>query len=381
MASKLEPTSHRTEGVWLMIIISALLFLGALMVFSAGASIDRQIDFSNIWKYTTIKHIVFIPAALLVMTIVSRCNYRIWLVNEKRFWLSPIVFFLIFTVILLALALTPGIGIEKGSSRRWLGYGNFQFQPSELAKWITVIFLAAWSAHQDEKMKSFSGGFVPGFTILMIIVGLIGYEDFGTAALICMVGAMVLLVGGMRWRYLPTLVPIAAIGFYYLIYKVEYRMARVRAFIGGEDSALEQVRYQGYQSLLAIGSGGLWGAGLGRGTVKQGYLPEDTTDFIFAIIAEELGFMGSALVIGLYIALMICGMTIIKRSPSKLGKLVGLAIISTIGAQALINLAMVTGMTPTKGIALPFVSVGGTGLIMTAAAAGVLINIAREPAE
>ncbi len=351
------------------------------MVFSAGASLDQQIDLKHFWRYSTLRRVAFVPVVWLVLAVVSRCGYRRWLINERQFWLSPVVFLMGLSIVLLVLVLIPGVGTEVNSSMRWLVLGGgrygLRFQPSELAKWITVMFIAVYGAQRQDKIREFWRGFMPVCAVLMLVVGLIGKEDFGTAVLVGACGVMVMLVGGVRWWHLLVLVPVAAVACYVLVYSDPTRWNRIIAFLES-DSQAQSGAYQARQSIMAIGSGGLWGVGLGQGKIKLGWLPEDTTDFIFAVIGEELGFAGCALVVGLFIGIIVCTVLIIRRTNNPAGKLLGAAIGGTIGAQALMNLLVVTGLAPTKGIALPFVSAGGSGLVMTAMAAGVLVNIARN---
>jgi len=381
MTNKTGQQEESSLGRWLFVIISALLCLGALMVFSAGASLDRQIDVRHFWRYTTLRRVAFVPIVWVVLAVVGRCNYRKVLVFDKWFWLSPIVIAQILAIAALAAVLVPGIGTQAGESRRWLVFGGseygLQFQPSELAKWVTVMFLAAYGAYKGESMRKFVTGFLPACVVLMLVAGLIGKEDFGTAALVGAMGIVVLIVAGVRWWHPLSLVPPAVGAFYQLVYCVDYRWVRVTAFWhGGQES--QETLYHAQQSIMAIGTGGLWGCGLGQGKVKLGWLPEDTTDFIFAVIGEELGFVGCGIVIALFVMMIICGIMIVKNTPDRLGKLLTIAITGTIGAQALMNLLVVSDMAPTKGIALPFVSAGGSGLVMTAVAVGVVINIARQ---
>ena len=373
-------------GAVLLVLVSALLCFGALMVFSAGASVDQQLDIRQFWKFSTLRRVAFVPLAWMVLLVVSRCPYRKWLVFEKYFWLSPIVALTVLSVVLLVLVIIPGIGTAINNSYRWFkiaaGGVEITFQPSELGKWSLVMFLAAYAARQgSDKMRKFVKGFLPGCVVLLLVAGLIGKEDFGTAALVGAVGMMVLLVGGVRFRHLLILMPLAGLAFYFFVYRVDYRWDRVVAWWQGVENNAQVTSpeaYQARQSITAIGSGGLWGKGLGNGTMKFGWVPEDTTDFVFAVIGEELGFVGCAMVVGLFVGFLLCGMKIIQQSPTRLAALLGVAIAGTIGAQAAMNLAVVSGLAPTKGIALPFISAGGSGLILTAMAAGVLVNIARQ---
>lgn len=367
----------------LFIAISALLCLGGVMVFSAGASLDQKIDLSQFWKYATVRRVAFVPIVWGVLLIGSRLNYRKWLVSEKSLLRSPISWITALSVVMLVAVLIPGIGQEVNYSMRWLKIGpaqyGIQFQPSELAKWSVVIFLAAYCRYNAERIRQFWRGFVPACVALLVVVGLIGKEDFGTAVLVGAVGAMVLIAGGIRWRHLLILIPIAAVAFYLLVYCNDYRWERMQAYFDSHSSERAQSSgYQANQSIMALGAGGIWGVGLGNGTVKYGWLPEDTTDFIFAVIGEELGFAGCAIVVALFIIIMICSLSIIRRAQDSLARLVAFGIAATIGAQTAMNLLVVTGLAPTKGIALPFVSAGGSGLLMAALAASVLMNIARQ---
>jgi len=378
--NKLQPTTTKSAlGVWLMIIISALLCLGALMVFSAGATVTRQLNISEFWRFTSLKRLAFVPVVWLILAIVSRLDYRKWVAHEEHVLRSPVFWLMGISLIMLVLVLIPGIGPEHQTARRWIKFGppqyNITFQPSELAKWVSVMFLAAYVLWRGDKIKEFRRGFLPGCLVLMLVVGLIGKEDFGTAAVVAAVGTLVLLVGGVKWWHMLSLVPAAAAAFYFLVVRVPYRWDRLVAHWQPNNS---ESNYHAQQSITAIGSGGLWGRGLGGGTMKYGYVPEDTSDFIFAPIGEELGFIGCALVIVLYTALLFCSMLVINRANHKLGVLLVTGIAGMIGIQALMNLMVVSGLAPTKGIALPFVSIGGSGLVMTALAAGVLINVARQ---
>ena len=358
---------------WLVVVISALLCLGALMVFSAGASLDQDINLRYFWRYTSVKRVLFVPVVWVLLAVVGRLDYRRWVVNVGHWRRSPVLWLQVAALVTLVLVLIPGIGTEAKGSRRWL----WHFQPSELAKWVTVMLLAGYAWWRGEAMREFWRGFVPGCVLLLAVVGLIGVEDFGTAALVGAMGIAVLLVGGARWWHLLVLVPVAAAAFYVLVYLNEYRWARVLAYWqAGDETAA--TAYQAKQSVMAIASGGIWGVGLGNGTIKLGWLPEDTSDFIFAVIGEELGLAGCAMVIGLFMALLGGSMMVVHRARDRLGMLLATAVAGMIGGQAAMNLMVVTNLAPTKGIALPFVSAGGSGLVMTAMAAGVLVNVARQ---
>jgi cell division protein FtsW len=243
---------------------------------------------------------------------------------------------------------------------------------------MTVFFIAALVDRFGDEIKQFWKRFVPICLIVGLVMSLIIVEDFGTAALIALIAFLMLIVAGVKlWHILPPLPPVC-IAFYYAIVSSPTRINRLIAF-KHLDKWQDTLNYQPNQSLIAIGSGGLLGKGLGQGISKYGHLPEDTTDFIFSIIGEELGFAGNAVVILLFIAFVILGIFVIVRCRDPFGRLLASGIILTIAIQAAINMGVVTVVLPTKGIPLPFVSAGGTSMLLTAAAVGVLINIAKQP--
>jgi cell division protein FtsW len=202
-------------------------------------------------------------------------------------------------------------------------------------------------------------------------------EDFGTAALISLLAFLMLIIAGVKlWHILPPL-PIAATAFFLAVWLVPTRLIRITAFLHPEKWT-DSINYQPSQSLIALGSGGLWGKGLGRGICKYEHLPYDTTDFIFAIIGEELGFAGNAVIIALFIMFIVAGILVVMRCRDRFGQLLASGIILAIAIQAAINIGVVTVVLPTKGIPLPFVSAGGTSMLLSAAAVGVLLNIAAQ---
>ena len=210
-----------------------------------------------------------------------------------------------------------------------------------------------------------------------LVVGLIIVEDFGTAAFIALLAFLMLIIAGARWWHVLTPLPFGAVAFFFMLVRSPSRMRRIAAFVDPEKWT-DSTAYQANQSLIVLGSGGLWGKGLGRGICKYGHLPEDTTDFIFAIIGEELGFVGNAAVIVLFIALVALGITVVVRCRDRFGQLLAGGIVLAISIQAALNIGVVTVVLPTKGIPLPFVSAGGTSMWLSAAAVGVLLSIAKE---
>jgi cell division protein FtsW len=206
---------------------------------------------------------------------------------------------------------------------------------------------------------------------------LIVVEDFGTAAFVALLGFFMLIMAGAKWWHILTPLPVGAVGFFVILLRSPSRMRRIAAFLSPENWT-DSVAYQANQSLIALGSGGLWGKGLGRGICKYGHLPEDTTDFVFAIIGEELGFVGTAAIIGLFIVFVWLGILVVVRCRDRFGQVLAGGIVLTIALQAALNIGVVTVVLPTKGIPLPFVSAGGTSMLLSSAAVGVLLNIAKQ---
>jgi len=279
--------------------------------------------------------------------------------------------------------LIPQLGTEINQARRWLrisaGPFKVSFQPSELAKWAVVFFLAAVCDKFGADIRLFWKRFVPVCAVVALVVALVIIEDFGTAAFIALLSFLMLIIAGAKWRHILIPLPFGAVAFLIMLIRSPGRMGRIWAFLNPEKWA-GSVAYQANQSLIALGSGGLWGKGLGRGICKYGHLPEDTTDFIFAIIGEELGFVGTAAVIALFIIFVWLGILVVVRCKDSFGQILAGGIVLAIAIQAAINIGVVTVVLPTKGIPLPFVSAGGTSMLLSAAAVGVLLNIAKQSA-
>lgn len=274
----------------------------------------------------------------------------------------------------------PVIGSPRNGSHRWIGLTGdkegLTMQPSEIAKWCLVVVMAWYGTTRACRIQKFWTGLIPALACVAGVAGFIVLEDLGTGALIAMAAAVVLLAAGARiWHFL-VFVPPAALGLVAAIVTSDYRMRRILAFMNPYEDP-EGRGYHMIQSLRAVAEGKVFGRGLGFGIQKLGYLPEDRTDFIFAIICEELGIAGAALVVGLFAGLIWAGLAILRREHDRFLRLFILGIITTVGLQAIINLAVVTGLAPTKGIALPMLSSGGTGWILTAFSLGLVIAVDR----
>jgi len=357
--------------------VLVLMAIGTVFVFSAGANVSNTWNLHNFYSFTTLKQLLFFPLAVTVMYITSRIDYHRFGFCKFGLAGSLTPYLLALSIALLILVLIPGIGIERNFSRRWLdlapGGGYLSFQPSELAKWALVFFLAAFADKFSNTMKLYWKRFVPPSLIAGLIAALIVTQDFGTAAFITLLAFLMLLIAGAHWWHFLTPLPVVLPAFYFAVVTSPTRINRIKDFFNPD-----VMSYQANQSLIAISSGGIWGKGLGRGISKYGHLPEDTTDFIFAIIAEELGFVGAVFVVAVFVALIVLTILLVLRCNDRFGRMLSAGIMLTIAAQAAINIGVVTVVLPTKGIPLPFISAGGTSMLLSAAAAGVLLNIARQ---
>jgi len=363
----------------LMLAVMALLGLAVIMVNSAGARVGAAEGLGDAGLIAgtagvlTSRAVVYAVIAVGVMVFASRINVR--QLFAVRGWTNPLAFIVFLSLVLSALTLVPGMGKSVNGASRWLYLGpkslGLSFQPSELVKWVMVLAIAWWCARRRGLMGTFRHGLVPPMILLGLACMIVVVEDLGTAALIGLVAVCMLIAGGARLKHLAFVVPIGLLGLVAALLHSPYRIRRLTAFIDPwADPAGSG--YHPIQSMLAVSQGGLTGRGLGNGVQKFGYLPEDTTDFIFAVICEELGVMGAAVVISLFLVILWVGLGIVRDCKDTFGRLVGLGVLLTVGLQAAINIAVVVAVVPTKGIALPLVSSGGTGWIMTAFALGLV---------
>jgi cell division protein FtsW len=321
----------------------------------------------------------YVLIALGAMVAVSRVDYR-WFSQPWWLGIRPVTWLVVVSAVLVGLTFVPGIGVELNGARRWLSLGmGIRFQPSELAKIALVLWLAERFGAGRTSARKFWFGLLPAGIVMVVLCGLVAKEDFGTAALMGLVSLSLLTAAGMHMFYLVMLMGGAGAAGYALIILEPYRLKRLEAHRDIWADAMGK-GYQAAQSLLAIAGGGWMGVGFGAGVQKYGYLPMAPSDFIFAMICEEMGFFGAAIVIVLFAVIVWQGACIVASCRDDFGKLAGLGIALTVGLQAAMNIAVVTVLVPTKGISLPLVSAGGTSLIVTAAAVGLLASIARRSA-
>ncbi|MGD0812973.1 MAG: putative lipid II flippase FtsW [Verrucomicrobiota bacterium] len=317
-----------------------------------------------------ISQLVWLAFGLAGCVVAARIDYRRW--KKVSPWLLAV------SVILLLMVFAPVIGIGRKGAHRWIGLpGLPHFQPSELARLSLILFLAAYGEWFQRQMSGLRQGLVIPGCVIAVVLGLIFVEpDRGCAILLALVAGTVLIVAGVRLRFLflPALTLLAGLGI--SIWHDPMRLRRIMAWIHPEASK-EGAGYQAYQAMIALGSGGWGGLGLGNGRQKLGFVPEHHTDFIFSIIGEELGLIATLGVVLLFIALVVCGVYIARRSNDTFGLLLGTGITFMIGLQAFINMGVVTSLLPNKGMPLPFISYGGSNLLLTLIAVGLLISISR----
>jgi len=383
----LSPESRPSAcSTTISLVAAALLALGVVMVFSAGASLSAPPLTQDPLKNPAVRQAGFTLVALTTMLCVGLIPYHFWRIR-RRAWFQPAVCLTLATVALLVVVLIPGIGERRNGALRWLSIGpsslGLGFQPSELGKLAVVVFTAGVCARLKSRLEHFWTGVLPVLIFLGVVAGLVGKEDFGTAALLIAVGGGMLIASRAKLWHLAICALPAVPAVAYMALSKAYRVERLMSFMHPEADPGGKGYHQ-IQSLITIVSGGWWGRGIGGGIQKYGYLPEARSDFIFAVICEELGVVGGSLVIALFATLIWQGRRAMLAAPTEFGRLLALGATLTIGLQAAMNIAVVTVSVPTKGIALPLVSAGGTGVIILSALVGMLINVARwrpDPAE
>ena len=352
----------------LLITVFILLGLGIITVLSASSP-TALAETGDSYQYVT-KQIISAVIGIILMFAISKIDYRVWQKQYK----------VIFTITIILLLSVSIIGTESGGAKRWIDLGFTTFQPSEIAKVGVIIFYAAWLTKNKDKLKSIKEGFLIPILMILPIVGivLILQNHFSATLVICMLVTILMILAGSRIKYFILIgVPIAALGVAALFLAGQgFRMQRLITFFDPwQDAAGDG--WQIIQSLYAIGSGGLFGVGLGNSKQKYLYIPEPHNDFIFSVLAEELGFVGCAVVIILFAILIWRGITISMKAPDMFGSLLAAGITSMIAIQVLINIAVVTSSMPVTGMALPFFSYGGTALIIILASVGILLSVSR----
>ena len=350
----------------LLISVIIISIFGILMIYSSSY-IWAEYKYGDALKYVKNQGLFFI-IGLILMVIISKIDYKIYLKKANLI--------LLICLILLILVLIPGIGTVRNGSRSWFGIGSFGIQPSEFTKLGLIIFVSKYLACNEKATKNFKG-ILPILILLILIFGLIMLQpDFGTGTIIVMSIIGLLFVGGVNFKYFIRLGIVGIIGIVGLILAAPYRLSRILSFLNPWSDPLGS-GFQIIQSLYAIGPGGLFGFGIGNSRQKHFFLPEPQTDFIFSIITEELGFLRCVIVVGLFIKIFYTGFKISKNCDDKFGKYLAFGIIFQIAFQACLNLMVVVGLIPVTGVTLPFLSYGGSSLLITLCSIGIVLNISR----
>lgn len=352
----------------LVVLIAILTVIGLVMVSSASVVMSRSIDGGS--NSVFISQAIWAAVGLVSLFIFSKIDYRLW---AK---ISPIL--LVVSILLLIAVFLPGLGFEHNGATRWINLGFATLQPSELIKLTLILFLASWFEKKGDDVRDFTKGTLPFLVIVGVIAGLIMFQpDMGTASVIVSTAGIMFLLAGASVTHLFGLVLTAAAFIWALIASAPYRLERLMTFMNPSSDS-SGAGYQIKQALVAVGSGGLFGLGFGRSRQKFNYLPEAATDSIFAVIAEELGFIRAGLIILVILLFVLRGYKIAKEAPDAFARLVAAGITTWVAAQSFINILAILGLMPLTGVPLPFISYGGTSLVMLLAACGILLNISKN---
>jgi cell division protein FtsW len=360
--------TRSSTAILLVATVAVLNVVGVVMVLSAS-SVASLTDYGSPW-YFFLRQLMWTALGLGAFVFAVRFDYRRW-----RGLIRPL---LILSGVLLVVVLVPGVGIYVSGSRRWLGGGIFRFQPSEIAKLALLLYAADLVSRRASELRNWRRVVRPVILVLAGFTALVMKEpDLGSAMVLALVVFAVLIAGGVPKLHLATVLAAGVTMVTLLAVAEPYRRARMLTFLHPfADST--NAGYQISQSLIALGSGGLTGVGLGAGRAKWNFLPNAHTDFIFAIIGEELGLIGCFLVMALFVAFGVLGTRATLRAPDRFGALVAAGATGWVVGQAIINIGAVVGLLPVTGIPLPFVSFGGSALITTMLATGILVNVARQ---
>lgn len=354
----------------LLFTVLSLLAIGLVAIASAGI-FYAETRFGDDYYFLKRQLLVGIIPGMMALYFFQKTDYHRW---QK-----VVVPLFLLNIILLILVFIPGIGLKVYGASRWVQIGPLLFQPSEMTKLAVILYLAAWFAGKSkEKISDFFEGLIPFAAIFSVIGFLIMKQpDTGTLGVIFLISLAIFFTAGARIAHLVALLGVGTVALGIMIKMAPYRLQRLLVFLN-PDADPQGVGYHVNQALLAIGSGGLLGLGLGHSRQKFNYLPEPVTDSVFAIFSEEWGFVGAMVIVSLFVFLAWRGFVIAKNAPDEFGKLVAVGIVMWIVTQAFVNIAAISGLIPLTGIPLPFISYGGTSLVFLMASVGILLNISRH---
>lgn len=367
---RFDAVTYRRPDPWLWLPAAVLLLLGLLMVLNTTyfLGIEKKGDAFHFFKL----HLAHLAAGFIILMLLSQFS----LAGLRRI-VMPLF---IVSLVMLVLLYVPGLGLMKGGARRWLKLGPVVAEPSELVKFALVFFLAKFLSKRQERIREFTHGPLAVFLIVgPITLMILKQPDFGSTVMIALILFAMLWAAGARWQHLAV-AGSGAIGL--LVFQAvakSYRMKRLTTFLDPW-SVARGAGFQLVQSFIALGEGGKWGVGLGAGRQKMFYLPEAHTDFVFAVVGEEFGLVGAAVVVALFLVILFRGMRIAHDEPDPFASLLAVGLTALLSVQALINMSVVIGLIPTKGLPLPFLSYGGTSIIIAMAALGALLALGRRPA-
>ncbi|MEA3230421.1 MAG: putative lipid II flippase FtsW [Thermodesulfobacteriota bacterium] len=367
--SKKKIKRHFNYDAALLFPILFLVGFGIVMVYSASSALSLKVHGHGYFYLK--RQAGFSLIGIIAMFLCCHFPYRIF-----RHVVYPLLFL---AVGLLVLVLVPGFGVTAGGSTRWLGLAGLTFQPSELARLALVMYLAYSLTKKQAKLDIFSIGFVPHVIVLAVLVVLIGMEpDFGSIVILTILAWIMMFTAGVRIPHLLVPLPVILAAFAYFLISAPYRMARLVSFLNPWAYASDQ-GYQVVHSQMAFGTGGIVGTGLGHSYQKLFFLPEPHTDFIFSVIGEEVGLVGVTIIVVLYGVIVWRGIGIARHCPDPFGALVALGLTAAIALQVCVNMGVTLGLLPPKGLPLPFLSYGGTSMVISTISMGILMNIGGQP--
>ena len=368
MTKKQHHIQTASYDVQLLFPVLFLVGIGIVMVYSASSALALKKFASD--YYFLKKQALFAFAGVIILVIGRHFPYRYY---------RPMAYPLLgLSLALLAVIQFTDLGLSAGGATRWMRLGSFSFQPSEFARIALVIFLAYSMEKKADRIKDFSIGFMPHVLVLGVFTILIFIQpDFGSVFILGVLTWILMFIGGVRlWQLCASLLVVLPVAYFFLI-NAEYRAKRILGFLNPWEHS-NDAGYQVVHSLMAFGTGGFWGTGIGKGYQKLFYLPEPHTDFIFSVIGEELGLLGVLIIIGLYGWIIIRGISIARNAPDLFGAYLAVGLTIALGLQIVVNMGVTLGLLPTKGLTLPLLSYGGTSLLLNMCSIGILMNISAS---
>ncbi len=365
MSKENKKTISFAYDVTLLFPVLFLVGIGVVMVYSASSALAMK-KYGNDYYFLE-RQLSFALLGIIALVICRHLPFR--------YYQQLSYVFLFLAVILLFAVQFSGIGYSAGGAQRWLRFLGISFQPSEFARFAMIIYLAYSLSKKRDNIHVFSIGFIPHVAILGLLAVLILLQpDFGSVAILCALTWVMLFVGGVRFTHLLSGLLVAAPVGYFVLFNSEYRMKRILSYLDPWQYPANE-GYQIIHSLMAFGTGGIWGTGIGQGYQKLFYLPEPHTDFIFSVIGEELGLWGVLTILVLFLILLWRGVVIAKNTENLFGAFLAIGVTTAVGLQVCVNMGVTLGLLPTKGLTLPFLSYGGSSLLVNMACIGILMNI------